>query len=229
MRPSRFCDRKVTMKQLDIKKDDELNVLIEDLGSDGEGIGHVDGYALFVKDALIGDMVRVKVMKAKKNYGYARLMELITPSPYRIEPACPCARQCGGCQLQHCSYDRQLEYKQNKVKNCLERIGKFTQMEQYMEPIMGMEEPFFYRNKAQFPVGIDKTGNLVTGFYAGRTHSIIDESCSIQAKVNQQVLHKVKEFLVENHIKPYEEETQKGLIRHILTRVGFEREKLWYA
>ena len=218
---------------LSIQKNDELELVIEDITTEGEGVGKVDGLALFVKDAIIGDRVKVKVMKMKKSYGYARLMEILEPSPARTEPVCPIARQCGGCQIQHMKYDEQLKYKENKVKNCLERIGGLS-LEKVgigensssgvaaFEPIIGMEEPFYYRNKAQFPVGRNKEGNIVTGFYAGRTHSIIDTShCYIQAKENEQLLQLVREFMEENHIEPYNEETHTGLVRHVLTRVGF--------
>jgi 23S rRNA (uracil1939-C5)-methyltransferase len=159
-------------------------------------------------------------MKAKKSYGYARLLEIINASPYRVDPKCPFAGKCGGCSIQHLDYTKQLEYKQNKVKNCLERIGGFHNIE--MEPIIGMEEPFYYRNKAQFPVGINKEGKITIGFYAGGTHSIIDTShCYIQAEINEIIMGKVRAFLEEFHISIYDENENKGLVRHILTRVGF--------
>lgn len=203
-----------------IVKNTECIITIEDITSDGEGIGRADGFALFVKDTIMGDVVKVKVMKTKKTYGYARLMEIITPSPYRVEPVCSVARQCGGCQLQHCSYEKQLEFKENKVKNCLERIGKLTDFE--LEPIIGMDEPFYYRNKAQFPVGKDKEGKIVMGFYAGRTHSIIDTPhCYIQAKENDKILPVIRNFMEQYNIEPYNETTHTGLVRHILTRVGY--------
>ena len=209
-----------TNKQVKLTKNQELVVEIEDLGSEGEGIGKVDGYPLFIKDALVGDVVRVSVMKAKKNYGYARVVEIITPSPYRVTPVCEVARKCGGCQLQHCAYEQQLVYKQNKIMNCLKRIGGFEEIP--MEPIMGMDKPYHYRNKAQFPVGKSKTGEIVTGFYASRSHNIIDSSeCAIQAKENKEILALVKAYMEECHIAPYDEETHQGLVRHILTRVGF--------
>lgn len=207
-------------KQITLTKNQEIEVEIEDLGSEGEGIAKVDGYPLFIKDALVGDVVKVSVMKTKKNYGYARVVEIITPSPYRITPVCDVARKCGGCQLQHCSYEQQLVYKQNKIQNCLKRIGGFENIP--MEPIMGMEKPYHYRNKAQFPVGKDKSGEIVTGFYASRSHNIIDSTdCAIQAKENKEILQIVKEYMKECHIAPYDEETHKGLVRHVLTRVGF--------
>lgn len=205
-----------------VNKNDIVELTIEDIGADGEGIGHIEGYTLFVKDALMGDRIKAKVMKTKKSYGYAKLMEILTPSPDRVEPRCPIASKCGGCQIQHLDYKKQLEYKQNKVKNCLERIGGFTDIAGKMEPIVGMEDPYYYRNKAQFPIGVNKEGEIVTGFYASRTHSIIDTSvCYIQAEVNEVILQIVKDFLKEYKISTYNEENHKGLVRHILTRVGF--------
>ncbi|BCN29158.1 hypothetical protein bsdtb5_04530 [Anaeromicropila herbilytica] len=205
-----------------VNKNDVVILTIDDMGAEGEGIGHIDGYTLFVKDAVVGDQITAKVLKTKKAYGYAKLEEVLTPSPYRVEPRCPIASKCGGCQIQHLDYKKQLEYKANKVKNCLERIGGFKDISSKMEPIIGMEEPYYYRNKAQFPVGKDKEGKLITGFYASRTHSIIDTShCYIQAEVNEELLDIVKNFLIEYNIEPYDEEKHSGLVRHILTRVGF--------
>lgn len=207
---------------MEYKKNDMLTVTIEDMGHDGEGIGKIDGYTVFVKDALIGDTVSAKIIKAKKNYGYARLMEILKPSPDRVEPLCPYARQCGGCQIQALSYNKQLEYKQNKIWNNLMRIGGFSPEEIHMELIMGMEEPFHYRNKAQFPVGTDKEGNLVTGFYAGRTHSIIpNRRCYLGVEVNEKILDIILKYMTRNHISAYDEEKGKGLVRHVLIRSGF--------
>ncbi|WP_310604276.1 23S rRNA (uracil(1939)-C(5))-methyltransferase RlmD [Anaerosporobacter sp.] len=204
-------------------KNDELNVTIDAIGSEGEGIAHVDGYTLFIKDALIGDEALVKVIKTKKSYGYARMEQILKPSPYRVEPRCGVARQCGGCQLQHLDYKEQLRYKENKVKECFKRIGHFgDEIDAVTEPIIGMEEPYYYRNKAQFPVGKSKEGKVITGFYASRSHAIIDTPhCYIQAEINDKLLEIVKVFLGEEGIEPYNEETQTGLVRHILTRVGF--------
>lgn len=205
---------------MNYKKNDILTLKIEDIGHDGEGIGKVDGYTLFVKDAIIGDVVEAKVMKAKKNYGYARLMKVITPSPHRVEPLCPYAKQCGGCQIQIMSYEEQLRFKENKVLNNLKRIGGFQEIP--MEPILGMEEPFYYRNKAQFPVGTDTNGKLITGFYAGRTHSIINNrKCYLGVEENEQVLDRVLGWMERHGITSYDEETGKGLVRHVLIRYGF--------
>lgn len=202
-------------------KNDLVTLKITDMGNDGEGIGKVDGYTLFVKDAVIGDTVVAKIMKAKKNYGYARLMEVTEPSPYRVEPPCPYARQCGGCQLQAMSYEEQLRFKTNKVKNHLIRIGGLEEVT--IEPIIGMEYPYRYRNKAQFPIGRNKEGRIVTGFYAGRTHSIIENrNCLLGVEINEQILNRILAYMEEEQVVPYDEKTGKGLIRHVLTRYGFD-------
>ncbi|HWT73266.1 MAG TPA: 23S rRNA (uracil(1939)-C(5))-methyltransferase RlmD [Mobilitalea sp.] len=203
-----------------LKKNDQVEITIEDIGSEGEGIGRYEGYTLFVKDTVMGDRALVHVMKTGKTYGYARLVKLIEPSHFRVEPRCPIAAKCGGCQLQHLDYQKQLEYKENKVRSCLARIGGFTDIP--MEPISGMEEPYYYRNKSQFPVGRNKDGSIAIGFYAGRTHSIIDtRHCYIGAKVNEEILGVIRSFIEKYKIEPYEEESHKGLLRHILTRVGY--------
>ena len=206
---------------MEIKKNDCFTVSIEDMSEDGSGIGKLDGYIWFIKDAVKGDVVEAKAMKMKKSYGFARLMRVITPSPDRIEPACPVARQCGGCQLQAMSYESQLKFKENKVYNNLRRIGGFTDIP--FLPIMGMDEPWRYRNKAQFPFGRNKNGEIVTGFYAGRTHDIIpQEDCLLGVEENKKILESIKEYMIENHVAPYEEETHQGLIRHALIRKGFK-------
>ena len=209
-----------------MQKNDELILKIEDMGVDGAGIGKSDGMTFFVKDAVIGDVVRAKIIKLKKTYGYARLMELLEASADRVEPKCPYYRQCGGCQIQALSYEKQLEFKENKVRNNLERIGGFTKIP--MEPIVGMDEPYHYRNKAQFPVGTDKEGHIVTGFYAGRTHTIIpNRDCALGLPVNREILDIVIDFMEKYHISAYDEKTGKGLVRHVLIRCGFSsKEKM---
>ena len=203
-----------------MQKNDEWILKIEDMGVDGAGIGKADGMTFFVKDAVIGDVVRAKVMKLKKTYGYARLMELLEASPDRVEPKCPYYRQCGGCQIQALSYEKQLEFKERKVRNNLERIGGFSEIP--MEPIVGMEESYHYRNKAQFPVGTDKDGHIVTGFYAGRTHTIIpNRDCALGLPVNREILDIVIDFMEKYHVSAYDEKTGKGLVRHVLIRCGF--------
>lgn len=203
-----------------MRKDDLITVTIEDLSSEGLGVGHYDGMAFFIKDTVIGDVAEAKIMKLKKTYGYARLTRLITPSPDRIAARCPVARQCGGCQIQAMSYPAQLRFKEAKVRNNLVRIGKFEHPP--MELIIGMEEPFRYRNKAQFPVGMSKDGRIIAGFYAGRTHAIIEcEDCLLGVEENRVILDLVLEHMKEYHIRPYEELTGKGLVRHVMIRKGF--------
>ena len=203
-----------------MKKNDIVKVKIEDMGTDGAGIGKMDGFALFIKDAIIGDLVEAKVMKMKKNYGYARLMKVLEPSPDRVEAVCPAARQCGGCQLQVMDYQAQLRYKENKVRNNLKRIGGFSDVE--LEPIVGMEVPLYYRNKAQFPIGKDKNGRIIAGFYAGRTHSIIaNRKCFLGVRVNEPILDRVIAYMESEHVEPYDEMTGRGLVRHVLIRYGF--------
>lgn len=205
---------------MEYRKNDMVTLDIVDCGTNGEGIGKADGFTVFVKDAVIGDQVTAKIMKAKKNYGYGRLMEILKPSPDRVEPICPSARQCGGCQLQALSYEKQLAFKAEKVRGHLERIGGFSDLP--MEPIIGMDDPFHYRNKAQFPVGKNKEGHIITGFYAGRTHSIIENrDCALGVPENQEILNRVVSYMEKYHIEPYDETTGKGLIRHIFTRCGY--------
>lgn len=206
-----------------LQKNEIVTVTIEDMGIEGEGIGKVDGYTLFIKDAIVGDVIAAKVIKTKKNYGYARIHQILTSSPYRVEPRCSFHRQCGGCQIQALNYEKQLEFKQNKVRNNLIRIGKFKEelIDRVMEPIVGMEDPYHYRNKAQFPIGTNKNGEIITGFYAGRTHSIIaNTDCCIGNIQNEDILKTVLTYMQENKVKAYDEETRKGLVRHILIRIG---------
>lgn len=244
------------------QKNDILTLEIVDMGNEGEGVGRKDGYTLFVKDALVGDVIRGKVMKTRKHFGYVKMLDILTPSPYRVEPECPVARQCGGCQLQHCSYEKQLEWKEEKIANCLRRIGgqavlasreavpgeeksgageavlgrrQFDVGETadagqnvlvkepaiVMEPIIGMANPRHYRNKAQFPVGRNREGKPVAGFYAGRTHQIVESrDCMIQHPCHQVLVDTVLRYMEECGVAAYDEAACQGLIRHILIRVG---------
>ena len=205
-----------------MKKNDLFTVTIEDMSEDGAGIGKTDGYTWFVKDGVIGDVVEAGVTKMKKNYGFARLVRIITPSPFRIVPRCPVARQCGGCQLQAMSYEEQLRFKEKKIRSNLSRLGGIPEDQIPMEPIMGMEDPWRYRNKAQFPFGRNKDGEIVTGFYAGRTHSIIpQEDCLLGIEENKDILEIIKNFMKEYKIEPYDEAEHRGLVRHALIRKGF--------
>ena len=210
---------------MELQKNQLVTIEILDMSSDGEGIGKLsNGFPIFVKDAIIGDLAEVRIIKLKKNYGYGRLEKVLKPSPFRIEPVCSCHRQCGGCQIQAMSYERQLTFKQDKVRNNLIRIGGFQPelIDQVMEPILGMETPFRYRNKAQYPIGTDKDGNPIAGFYAGRTHNIISNTeCVLGSEENKEILEVILTYMRENHVPAYDEVTGKGLIRHVLIRKGF--------
>jgi len=215
-------------------KNELCEVTITDLGAEGEGIGKVDGFPLFIKDALPGDVIEAKILKAKKNYAFARVERVITPSPYRITPACPYARACGGCQIQALAYEKQLEFKQDKVRNHLVRIGGVDaeHLDTIMEPIIGMDVeegsiPMRYRNKAQFPVGRDKSGKTICGFYAGRTHDIIaNTDCILGVTENELVLKTVLAYMEKHQVEAYDEKTGKGLVRHVLIRKGFVSQQL---
>ena len=196
------------------------------MSDEGLGIGHADGMALFVKDTVIGDTVRVRILKVKKNYAFARVEEVLEPSPDRAIPRCPVARACGGCQIQEMDYAAQLRMKEKKVRGNLIRIGGFSPEEDLNDevflPVIGMKEPWNYRNKAQFPIGTGRDGQPVAGFYAGRTHSIIDNHrCNIGIDENEYILKAVMEWMRDCHVSAYDETTGEGVIRHVMTRAGF--------
>ncbi len=212
-----------------MKKNDIFELEITDMGTDGEGIGHYDGMTFFVKDALIGDVITARVTKLKKNYGYARVEEIKTPSTFRIEPKCALHKRCGGCQIQALSYEKQLEFKNDKVRNNLMRIGGFSEDELLakMAPPVGIDDPYRYRNKAQFPVGRDKDGNIITGFYASRSHNIIPvDDCMLGVPVNKEILDIIKAWMNEYGIEPYDEVSRTGLVRHVLIRYGFTSKQI---
>ena len=232
---------------MEMKKNEVFTTVIQDMSEDGAGIGRTDGYTWFIKDTVIGDVVEASAMKMKKHYGFARLVRILTPSPHRVEAKCPVARQCGGCQLQAMSYEEQLRFKERKVYNNLKRIGglsglllpeekgqenlegteKKREETVRMEPIIGMEEPWRYRNKAQFPFGRDKDGRIIAGFYAGRTHCIVEnEDCLLGVEENREILDIIRNFMNEYKIEPYNEELHRGLVRHVLIRKGFRTGEL---
>ena len=204
--------------KLPVEKNQTYTMSITDIGTNGEGIGRIDGYTVFVEGALPEEVIKVLIVKTKKHFGYGKLLEILEPSPHRVTPACPVAAKCGGCQLQHLSYEGQLAFKTKKVKDHLERIGGFSGIS--VGYAKGMEEPWRYRNKAQFPVG-GKTGEPEIGFYAKRSHRIIDTPvCMLQNKINDQIVKIIRAFLTEYEIPLYDETIHRGLVRHILTRIG---------
>ena len=206
-------------------KNQETELLITDLGSEGEGIGKVDGFPFFVKGAVPGDRILAGVTKVKKNYAFARVIKILEPSTDRVSPKCEAGRRCGGCRLQSLSYEAQLRFKTDKVKNDLMRIGGVREeiLDRIMEPIIGMndnaEGPWRYRNKAQYPFGRDKEGRIVYGFYAGRTHDIITcDDCLISAPENKVILENIVSWMNEHDLDPYDETNGTGLVRHVLIR-----------
>lgn len=215
-----------------MEKNDEIELDITGLGSGGEGVGHFDGMAIFVNGGLPGDRVLAGITRVKKTYAYARIIEIITPSEDRVTPPCPVADRCGGCQLQSLSYPAQLRYKQDKVRDDLLRIGGFqkSQVDSVMEPIIGMENPLHYRNKAQYPVSTDRDGNIVMGFYARHSHRVVEpegeEGCLLGEPSHVKILNAVKQWMTSCSVKPYDEGSGSGFVRHVLIRRGFRTDQV---
>ena len=207
-------------KILPVQKNEYIEVIFEDLTHDGAGVAKVEGYPLFVPNGLPGEKAKIKVIKVNKGYGFGRLMEITEASPYRVEPECPIYKECGGCQLQHMSYEGQLRAKEKQVSDVLQRIGKLENVK--VHPVIGMENPWRYRNKAQVPIG-ENEGGLIGGFYQQRSHQIIDmKACIIQQERNDEVVKKVKEICNINGVRAYNEQKHKGELRHIMARYGLK-------
>jgi 23S rRNA (uracil1939-C5)-methyltransferase len=205
-------------KTIPVQKNDYIEVQFEDLTHDGAGVAKVEGYPLFVKNALPGERAKIKVIKVNKGYGFGRLEEILEKSPYRVDAPCPIYKECGGCQLQHLSYEGQLLAKEKQVRDVLTRIGKLENVK--VHPVLGMSEPWRYRNKAQVPVG-EREGGLIAGFYQQRSHEIIDmEACMIQQEKNDEVVQAVKRICTKYGVTAYNEERHKGTLRHIMARHG---------
>lgn len=204
-------------RTLPVQKNDIIDIVFEDLTHDGSGVAKVEGYPLFIPNGLPGEKAKVKVVKTNKNFGFGRLMEIQEKSPFRVEAPCPIYKECGGCQLQHLSYEGQLQMKHKHVKDVLERIGKINTT---VHPTLGMSEPWRYRNKAQVPIG-EQEGGLIGGFYQQRSHQIINmDQCLIQQEENDDVVNKVKDICNKYGIKAYDEARHKGELRHIMVRRG---------
>ena len=189
------------------------------LGSEGEGIVKIDGFTVFVNGMLPGEKGKILIVKVKKSFGYGKLTELIEPSPERTVPPCPYYKTCGGCSIQHMSYKAQLEFKRNKVRDCVERIGGIFGAE-YPETI-GMDEPWRYRNKAQYPVGKDRDGKTVIGFYAPRSHRITDiDGCMLQMDGSEKIIEITRKYIEKYNVPVYDETAHSGLLRHVITRTS---------
>ncbi|MBC2117847.1 23S rRNA (uracil(1939)-C(5))-methyltransferase RlmD [Listeria booriae] len=198
-----------------VKKNDCLDVVFEDLTHDGNAVAKIDGYPIFVPQGLPDEIAQIKVLKTNKNYGFGKIIELTKESADRVTPPCLVYSQCGGCQLQHLSYDGQLRMKQKQVAQVMKRIGK---QDVEVLPTLGMENPWNYRNKAQVPVGF-VNGRLVAGFYQQRSHQIIDmNTCLIQQEENNEVIQTARAIFAKYHVEPYDETTRKGVLRHLMTR-----------
>lgn len=204
-----------------VQKNEYYEIDIHGLGHEGEGVGKVDGFTVFVPRALPGERVKVKIVRTQKTYANGRLIDVLSGSADRAEPPCSIFHRCGGCQLQHMTYEAQLRHKKQTVVDALTRIGKLNMDDVTVHDTLGMDNPWEYRNKAQVPLG-EIDGRLAVGFYAPRTHDIIEmQSCGIQHPYNDDIVHTTKEILQGLGIKSYDEQTGKGLVRHIIGRVGF--------
>lgn len=203
-----------------MKKNDEFELSIIDISEEGLGIGKKDSFVWFVKDTVPGDKILAKCTRLKVNYGFARLVKMLVPSSYRVDPPCPVASACGGCQIQQLDYRYQLEFKEKKVLNALKRIGGLD--DPFIEPIVGTDKPFRYRNKAVYPFGTDSHGSTKVGFYAARTHDIIEtKDCLIGSEKNKLIIETIIRFMMENHLSPYDEKKGQGFLRHVLIRESY--------
>src|SRR5690625_969951 len=198
-----------------VRKNDEITLTFDDLTHEGNGLGKIDGYPLFVPNALPGELAKVRVVKVNKNFGYGRLLEVIEQSPERVEPT----HDCGGCRLQHMSYELELQMKHNQVKNVMKKIAHLDDVPIH-EPLR-MEEPWRYRNKVQMPVG-EKDGRIITGFYRPRSHDIIEmtEPCLAQEELVDGIIETVRDIAEKLKIRAYDEGSHRGILRHIIVRAG---------
>lgn len=202
-----------------LKKNDVLTGQVVDLTHEGHGVVKIDRYPIFIPNTLIDEKIEYKVIKVKKNFAIGKLIKVITESDARVEPPCIYYYKCGGCQLQHMSYQAQLNMKKEQVVNLFHRKAKFTNT--VIKDTVGMEDPWRYRNKSQIPVGLSKDQQPIMGFYRQRSHDIIDmESCLIQDQQHQQVMNDLKQLISELNISVYNEKTKKGLLRHLVVRTG---------
>ena len=202
-----------------VKKNDIITMKFEDLTHDGNGVAKQDGYPIFVPYGLPGELARVKVVKVNKNYGFGKLLEVLEKSPERVTPPCDVFYRCGGCQIQHMSYDLQLKMKHEQVKNVMRKIAKLDEVP--VHPVRGMEDPWRYRNKVAIPVG-EKDGELITGFYRMRSHDIIPDmdACIVQDEVNDRMIEAVRSIANRLGIRAYDEKKDRGVLRHVMVRTG---------
>ena len=202
-----------------IPKNTIIPLSIESLSSDGSGVGHYEGKAIFVPQTAVGDELQVRILKDMDRYAFGKIEAIVSAGADRIESDCPVYRQCGGCCFRHIDYEAEMRAKQNFVKDSFARIGGF---ELPVLPLLSCEPKQRYRNKVQFPVGTDAHGNIVSGFYAGHSHRIIPcADCLLQPEEINQLALWICSFLQKHHISTYNEETGRGLVRHIFLRKGW--------
>lgn len=202
-----------------VEKNKDYIVEIKGMGYEGEGVGKIDDFTIFIPGAIKGEKVNAKIVKVNKNFAFGKLLDVVEESSFRTEPICGIYKRCGGCQLQHLSYEGQLDFKGQRVKDAIERIGKISPE---VLPVIGMESPYNYRNKVQLPVG-EANGEINIGFYALRSHDIINmEKCYIQDEISEKIMTLVKQWMITNNIKAYDETTHTGVLRHLMIRKGFK-------
>lgn len=202
-----------------VEKNKDYIVEIKGMGYEGEGVGKIDDFTIFIPGAIKGEKVNAKIVKVNKNFAFGKLLDVVEESSFRTEPICSIYKRCGGCQLQHLSYEGQLDFKGQRVKDAIERIGKINPE---VLPVIGMENPYNYRNKVQLPVG-ETNGEINIGFYALRSHDIINmEKCYIQDEISEKIMGLVKQWMIECNIKAYDEATHTGVLRHLMIRKGFK-------
>ena len=208
-------------KSAPVKKNETVTLTFEDLTHEGNGVGKINGYPLFVPYGLPGEEATVKVVKVNKNFGYGKLLDVKRASPDRVEPPCNVFYKCGGCQIQHLRYEKQLEMKQNQVKSVMHKMAHLDDVP--VHPTIGMDDPWRYRNKVAIPVG-ERDGQLITGFYRMRSHDIISdmETCVVQDELNDRMVEAVRRIANQLGISAYDEKKHRGVLRHIMVRTGRE-------
>ena len=209
---------------MQIEKNKEYVVDIIDNGFQGEGIAKIDGLTIFIPNAIKGEKIKMLIVKVLSSHAFGKIIEIIKPSKYRVESDCPTYKRCGGCSLRHVEYIETLKMKQNAVQSL---VNKTLNTKIQVQETEGMEYPYHYRNKAQYPVGLNKDGKPVMGVFANRTHEIIPiDTCYIQNEQTEEIAKFIFNFLVNNNISFYNEKTQKGLVRHIVTKIGIKTNEI---
>ena len=210
--------------EIPVKKNQEYIIDVIDNGFEGEGIAKIDGFTIFIPNAIKGEKLKILIVKVLSSHAFGKILEIINKSDKRIESDCITYKRCGGCNLRHIKYDETLKMKQNAVQSL---VNKTLKTKIQVKETIGMGNPYHYRNKAQYPVGVDKQGNPIMGVFANRTHEIIPiDNCLIQNEKSQQIAKFILDFVRENNISIYDEKTGKGLIRHIVTKIGIKTNEI---